>query len=222
MNCIEWNEEGNILLSGSDDRTIMLWDVYKQKAICKLDTTHHGNVFSVKFMPLCDDNVAVSSAADNKICVYDLRTKTLLHELTPHVNRVKRLAVAHDTPHVFWSGGEDGLIMQHDIRCPTNQASNILIDYSACNVKSDKHAPGAFNEALEVKCLDISRLRSELLAVGCNDPFARSIFFNRCKYIYRCLNSILERREEFLKPGEFSIKTEMNLNSQLGHQSRMV
>jgi WD and tetratricopeptide repeat-containing protein 1 len=161
-----------MLLSGSDDRSIMLWDVYKRKSICKLETTHLGNIFSVKFMPLCNDSVVVSSAADNKICIYDVRTKALLHELTPHINRVKRLAVAQDAPHLFWSGGEDGFIMQHDIRCATDQISSILIDYSSCGIKNES-GPSAFNGTLEVKCLDISESRSEILAVGCNDPYAR-------------------------------------------------
>ncbi len=160
-----------LLLLIIKDHKIMLWDVYKQKSISKLDTAHLGNIFSVKFLPQCNDSVVASAAGDYKICVYDLRTKSLLHELTSHTNRVKRLAVAQDTPHLFWSCGEDGFIMQHDIRCATNQVSCVLIDYSSC--KSTSETNGAFNEALEVKCLEISPLRSELLAVGCNDPFVR-------------------------------------------------
>lgn len=166
VNCIEWNQEGNVLASGSDDLKLCLWNPFSKKLLTKLDTKHRGNIFSVKFLPFSNDNILISSAADRVIYVHDVNTKSVLHELRSHRNRVKRLAVANDTPHLFWSSGEDGFILQHDIRCSPNEVTQVLVNYSSCSNSSN-------HDTLEAKCLAINPARSEYIAVGCNDPFAR-------------------------------------------------
>ena len=120
---------------------------------------------SKKFIPFTNDNKIVSSAADSVIYIHDVNSQSILHELHAHKNRVKRLEVANDTPNLFWSSGEDGFVLQHDIRCSGDDVSKILISYPSCNNIS--------NKALEVKCLAINPIRTEYIAVGCNDPFAR-------------------------------------------------
>ena len=117
-------------------------------------------------MPLCDDSVMVSSAADNMIFIYDVNTGRTTHELPVHRGRVKRLTVSPDSPYLFWSSGEDGLVLQHDIRCPVNDMTRIFISYPSC-FSSPTIA------SFEVKCLAINPARTEFLAVGCNDPYAR-------------------------------------------------
>jgi len=72
------------------------------------------------------------------------------------------------TPPLFWSAGEDGLILQHDLRVShtctsgTTKPRNILLD-----LKSYIGGKG------EAKCVAINPVRSELLAVGANDPYIR-------------------------------------------------
>lgn len=48
VNCIEWNKDGSILASGSDDFHVMLWDPFRRKNLAAIDTGHRGNIFSVK------------------------------------------------------------------------------------------------------------------------------------------------------------------------------
>ena len=48
VNCIEWNREGTLLASGSDDFRVMLWDPFRRKRLADIDTGHQGNIFSVK------------------------------------------------------------------------------------------------------------------------------------------------------------------------------
>ena len=48
VNCLEWNHDGSILASGSDDFHVMLWDPFRRKKIADIDTGHQGNIFSVK------------------------------------------------------------------------------------------------------------------------------------------------------------------------------
>jgi hypothetical protein len=72
--------------------------------------------------------------------------------------------VSKETPYLFWSSGEDGFVLEHDIRCQSNNASRILINYSSCKNKTNN---------LEVKCLSINPIHTQYIAIGCNDPFAR-------------------------------------------------
>ena len=97
--------------------------------------------------------------------MYDVNKNIKINEIHSHQGRVKRLETSKDFPFLLWSCGEDGFVLQHDSRCATNKnTSNILINYSNNS-----------NSSLEVKCISINPVRSELIAVGANDPYARYI-----------------------------------------------
>jgi WD and tetratricopeptide repeat-containing protein 1 len=51
--------------------------------------------------------------------------------------------------------------LQHDIRAPSNEVTKLLLNYTIGSNFS------------ETKCLSINENKPHLLAVGCNDPFAR-------------------------------------------------
>ena len=90
----------------------------------------------------------------------------LLQVFSCHAGRVKRLATTPGQPFTFWSGGEDGLVMEFDLRAPElaqpTNPKNVLINLN--------HHLGL---NAEVKCLAVNPLRPHLLAVGANDPFVR-------------------------------------------------
>ena len=79
-----------------------------------------------------------------------------------HTGRVKRLAVAGDNPGLIWSGSEDGTVRKGDNRekwSKGHSAQNALINNRWAE------APRSSASA----CLN----RTELLAVGGNDPYVR-------------------------------------------------
>lgn len=165
VNCLEWNEKGTLLASGSDDVQVILWDPFRKKKVTNIRTGHQGNIFSIKFLPNSDDSILVSGAADSNIRVHDLNTKETTHVFTCHVSRVKRLATAPNLPFMFWSAAEDGCIMQYDLRSPEScqsNGNNVLINLNA-------HIGGP----AECKCLAINPQRPEQMAVGANDPYVR-------------------------------------------------
>lgn len=153
------------MASGSDDCYIKLWDPYKKKCIKGLPSGHQDNIFSVKFLETTHKNNIVSGAGDGRVRIHDLISMENLLDCSCHNERVKRLAIAPCTPFMFWSGGEDGFVLQFDTRSPhmcTHVRSNVLI-----NLTSHLGAKA------KVKCIAINPLRPELLAVGANDPYVR-------------------------------------------------
>lgn len=165
VNCLEWNERGDLLASGSDDVQVILWDPFRHRKLSTIETGHHGNIFSIKFLPNSNDGVLASGAADCKIRVHDLNMKETTQVCYCHAGRVKRIATAPNVPFLFWSAAEDGLIMQFDLRTPhtcSNTCTNVLINLL-----------NHMGKSAEAKCLAINPLRPELLAVGANDPYVR-------------------------------------------------
>uniref|UniRef100_A0A2K5XXA0 WD and tetratricopeptide repeats protein 1 n=1 Tax=Mandrillus leucophaeus TaxID=9568 RepID=A0A2K5XXA0_MANLE len=48
VNCLEWNEKGDLLASGSDDQHTIVWDPLHHKKLLSMHTGHTANIFSVK------------------------------------------------------------------------------------------------------------------------------------------------------------------------------
>ncbi|RZF46444.1 hypothetical protein LSTR_LSTR012519 [Laodelphax striatellus] len=165
VNCLEWNSEGQILASASDDFQVILWNPFTYKKIHKINTGHHGNIFSVKFLPCSNDRIVVTGAGDCQTLVHDINERGPISICTCPMGRVKRLATSPNVPHIYWSAAEDGVIRQYDIRSPhccSLEGAGMLV-YLKSHLGSNA----------EAKCLAINPCRPELLAVGANDPFVR-------------------------------------------------
>ena len=166
VNCLEWNQRGDLLASGSDDCNIIIWDIFKQRKKCLVQTGHRKNIFSVKFMPASNDSQVVSCGGDGQIRLTNaLNSANLLVCKTCHGERVKRLAVHPSEPNLIWSAGEKGLILQHDTRqahvCSTSKPANLLIDLNT------------ISKCVSAKCIAVNPVRSEMLAIGSNDIYNR-------------------------------------------------
>lgn len=100
-----------MLASASDDVHFILWDPFRHKKLHRFETGHHGNIFTVKFLPKTRDNIVVTGAGDCKIRVHDVLLKETTFVCSCHTGRVKRVATAPNVPYMFWSAAEDGMIM---------------------------------------------------------------------------------------------------------------
>lgn len=51
VNTILFNQDGSLAITGSDDMTIQLHNIYTKKLELKIQTLHRGNIFDVKEIP---------------------------------------------------------------------------------------------------------------------------------------------------------------------------
>lgn len=165
VNCLEFNTQGNILASASDDLSVCLWNPYQNKQITSFATPHRGNIFSVKFLPKTNDQQLVTGAADYCIYAFDLNSPDEpIFKCRCHQSRVKRIACVPELPSTFFSSGEDGCVFQIDLREPhtcNGDDKIVLID-----LKNHQ-------EYVEAKCIAVNPRRPEQLAIGTNDCYAR-------------------------------------------------
>ncbi|ODM96150.1 WD and tetratricopeptide repeats protein 1 [Orchesella cincta] len=169
VNCLEWSSDGRQLAQHLwDDTQVCVWEPYRKKHLIAMQTGHHGNVFTVKFLPNSENRALVTGAADFSVRVHDILAKEIMRVCTCHTNRVKRVVVDPNIPYLYWSAGEDGMIIQHDMRenhvCSTEskRPKNVMVDLR--NYLGNK---------AEAKCLAIDPVRPDFFAVGANDPYVR-------------------------------------------------
>ena len=67
MNTLNWNEDGSKLVTGSDDRTIVVWAGEQLDKVIGVPTGHRNNVFCATFLPNSNDSQFVTSAADGSV-----------------------------------------------------------------------------------------------------------------------------------------------------------
>ncbi|CAH9129903.1 unnamed protein product [Cuscuta epithymum] len=189
VNTISWNSRGSLLISGSDDTRINIWNYSNRKLLHSIETGHSANIFCTKFVPETSDELVVSGAGDAEVRLFRLsrlRGRRLDENvISPssvyqcHTRRVKKLAVEIGNPNVVWSASEDGTLRQYDFRerasCPPAGAShqecrNILLDLRCGAKTSLADRPNHF---FALKSCDISSTRPHLLLVGGSDVFAR-------------------------------------------------
>jgi len=111
VNTISLSPDNQILASGSDDKTIRLWDLQTQKEISLL-RGHTNFVKSVDFHPQ-DKNRLVSGGWDRTVRLWDLQTASLVQTLTAHQDKVNIVCFSPDG-NLIASGSSDKTIKLWD------------------------------------------------------------------------------------------------------------
>ena len=119
INCLDVSRRGvEMLVSGSDDGCIGLWDPRQKHAIDFIETE-----FPITSIAVAEaGNELYSGGIDNDIKVWDMRKKAAVYSMTGHTDTVTSLQVSPDTQALL-SNSHDGTVRTWDIRpfAPTDR-----------------------------------------------------------------------------------------------------
>ena len=118
VNTISFAQSGRLLISGSDDRHIVMGDWQTGAMLHRWHSGHRNNVFQAKTMPFSNERTLVSCAADGQVRVSEVKDdgEVETRGLVQHRGRAHKLAIDHTSPHLVLSTGEDGYVHQIDTR----------------------------------------------------------------------------------------------------------
>ena len=121
--CTAWNPTGNLIATGSNDKTIKLFkftpDLTEDNDSETEIAFHNGTVRDLIFMQQHDNNILISGGAgDCKINVLDCATQQTLRNYAGHSGHIFSLYTWAGTKNVFVSGSQDKTCKFWDLRTP--------------------------------------------------------------------------------------------------------
>jgi hypothetical protein len=119
---------GSLLLSGSDDGDLCVWDVPRRKLTQRIATGHDLNIFCTNFLPSTGNCITSTCAGDATVRIHDLTRSTTIQTYEKHTDRVKKLVTDPDNSQLVISCSEDGsgtpgcplaccAVLWHVLRC---------------------------------------------------------------------------------------------------------
>ncbi|KAJ4890522.1 Transducin/WD40 repeat-like superfamily protein [Raphanus sativus] len=169
VNAVEFSSTGDILVSGSDDRQIMLWNLLNGTRTLTYPSGHCENVFQTKFLPFTDDRTIITSGADGQVRLGQIleNGKVETKRLGRHRGRVYKLALSPGDPNVFYSCAEDGFVQHFDIR--TNSPTMVLYSSPFTHGCRRHHS----SSRIRLNSIATDPRNPHHLAVGGSDEYAR-------------------------------------------------
>ena len=101
-----------MVASGSDDRTVKLWDIQDEKVIHSFND-HAGMISAVRFHP--DGSCLATCASDKKIKIFDVRSRRLLQHYDAHQKGVNSVNF-HSNGQYLISTSDDATVKIWDLR----------------------------------------------------------------------------------------------------------
>ncbi|KAF2302156.1 hypothetical protein GH714_033088 [Hevea brasiliensis] len=164
VNTVSFNADGDILVSGSDDRRVILWDWETGRIKLSFHSGHNNNVFQAKIMPYTDDRsiVHVLQMVRHAQILERGAVETAL--LAKHQGRAHKLAIEPGSPHIFYTCGEDGLVQHFDLR--SRRATELF----TCQPIDDRRN---YMPVVHLNAIAIDPRNPNLFAVAGSDEYTR-------------------------------------------------
>ncbi|XP_074646680.1 DDB1- and CUL4-associated factor 6-like [Tubulanus polymorphus] len=163
VNTICWNDNGSLLLSGSDDQHLAITNPFTKKTLFSVHSGHRANIFSAKFLPNCSDQKIVSCSGDGIIYVTQIdRAESYgSFKFDCHFGTVYEVITVENDCHTFLTCGEDGTVRWFDQRIKSH-----------CN-KTECREDVLISCRGAVSALSINPMAPYQLAIGCSDSVVR-------------------------------------------------
>ncbi|XP_037810079.1 DDB1- and CUL4-associated factor 8 [Lucilia sericata] len=119
VNCVNFNKNGDLLVTGSDDARLIVWDWAANKTKHVWKSGHSANIFQSKFLPSSSCIDIISAGRDGKVrrsIVPPSGGKVQVSHLYSHSGAVHKLVICPDNPSEIISVGEDACICSKDLR----------------------------------------------------------------------------------------------------------
>ncbi|KAG5672715.1 hypothetical protein PVAND_002817 [Polypedilum vanderplanki] len=131
VNAIEFSHDGNYLISGGDDRRVLMWNVQKSllnKDVPKIMLKQHlSNIFCLSFDST--NSRIFSGGNDDCTIVHDVTTGDCI-DVFYHTKPVYGLCVDPSNDNIFATAGEDGRVLIFDLRS-SNDDPKTVVKYRA-------------------------------------------------------------------------------------------
>ncbi|KAH8365574.1 hypothetical protein KR093_002042 [Drosophila rubida] len=128
VNSLNFNRSGDLLCSGSDDLSIIVWDWASGKPRHRIRSGHTLNIFQTKFLDSAGCLDIVSSSRDGQVRRAVIppsgASKVKPTRLYNHSEAVHKLVVVPQSRFEVMSAGEDSAVKHYDLR--TNNATTML------------------------------------------------------------------------------------------------
>ncbi|KAG6572132.1 DDB1- and CUL4-associated factor 8 [Cucurbita argyrosperma subsp. argyrosperma] len=173
VNTVSFNAAGDVLVSGSDDRRVILWNWEAGKVKISFQSGHNNNVFQAKFMPYTDDRSIVTCAADGQVRHAQVlnggRVETSL--LGSHQGRAHKLAIEPGSPYIFYTCGEDGLVQRFDLR------TGAAVELFTCQSVGSR---AGYMSTVQLNAIAMDPRNPNLVVVAGSDEYARLYDIRKC------------------------------------------
>jgi len=170
VNTVSWNSSGTIIVSGSDDQKLKIWEPFTKKLLRTIKTPHTGNIFCAKFMPGSNDQTIVSCAREPNVYVFDLSrpTNPVQHRYSCHTDVVHKISIEPGSTSVFLSCSSDGTARQFDIR--QKDIHDIVAD-----LRRARTTVGSFRRpsCISLNSVDFNPINPSQFIIGGDDPYIR-------------------------------------------------
>jgi WD40 repeat protein len=167
VNTVAISRDGKILATGSDDKTIRLWDLVTHKMIGDPLVGHSGRVHSLAFSH--DDKLLASGGSDNTIVLWDVEKHALLGQIGKHDGYVMSVAFSPDGK-TLASGSKDKQIRLWDVdvkeRKPLVRLSGHLDTVTSITYKSDGRTLASGSKDGTIRLWDVSSGNSRVISKG--------------------------------------------------------
>ncbi|XP_075159485.1 DDB1- and CUL4-associated factor 8 [Haematobia irritans] len=130
VNCLNFNKGGDLLVTGSDDARLIIWDWAGNKVKHIWKSGHSSNIFQSKFVPSSACLDIISAARDGRVrrsIVPSAGGKVQTSNLYVHGGPVHKLVICPDNPWEILSVGEDGYICSKDLREDNNKVDMLRV-----------------------------------------------------------------------------------------------